>query len=315
VSESRTWDNYKERGSEWFFRGCLWIYRLLGWTVSRWLVYPVVAFFFLTSSERYQHSRTYFKRLASTEKGRETLGHEPGWRDSYRQYLEFGKGMFNRVSLWLGHEDRYEVEFPDREMFLDYVNNDRGAVLLSFHVGHFDVMRYFALSKGVVVNVVAYWNNTEALNQLLESVDESSQVNLITIDPGDPRGIIELKERVNEGEFVAILGDRVTLGPKDRYQEVPFLGKKAPFPEGPFLTAYLLECPILLTSCVRVGERAYQVNMERFSETVDLPRSDREEQLEAYIRQYARALEDVCQQYPYQWFNFHDFWSHPNESK
>lgn len=315
MSDEKTWNEYDERGTPWFYRSCLWLYNMFGWYGTRWLIYPIVTFFFLTSVSRYRNLQKYFKRLISTEQDREILGHEPGWWDSYQLYLEFGKGIFNRVSLWLGHDDYYDIEFPNRSMLMDYIDNNQGVILLSSHVGHFDVMRYFALSKGVVVNVVAYWNNTEALNQLLESIDPSSQVNLITIDPGDPQGMVELRERIDNGEFVALLGDRVTLGPKDRYQDVPFLGERAPFPEGPFLLAHFLECPILLTHCVRIEAQTYKLMMEEFSEGVELPRSNRQAHLKDHMGRYASELEDLCRQYPYQWFNFHDFWSHPDEQK
>lgn len=311
MSEEGQWRHYRERGSEWFFDACVYAYRFLGWRLARWLMYPVVTFFYLTAPRRYKNSQEYFKHLVATG-GEDLIGGSVDWRDSYRQNIEFGTALFDRVSLWLGNEERYEITFPNRELFLNYIEENQGAILLSFHVGHFDVMRYFALSKGVVVNIVAYWNNTESVNRLLEKIDSTSQVNLIEINSENPQGMIELKERVDNGEYIAVLGDRISAGAEERYRNIPFLGEEAPFPEGPFLMGHLLECSILLTYCVRTGPRKYEVNMEIFADTINLSRPNRDERLGQYLRKYVGKLEDVCKKYPYQWFNFHSFWSEYN---
>lgn len=315
-TEAQDWTGEQsERGAKWLYDLCYFLYKIFGWWVISWLVYPFVTFFFFTDRDRYRASRQYFDRLTSSEVGREALGHEPDWKDCYRQFLEFGGAVFDRVSLWLGYEGRYDVTFPDREQFLDYVNRDQGAILLSFHVGAFDIMRFFALEKGVVVNVVAYWDNAPLVNQLLENIDSSSQVNLIKINPSEPQGMLELKECVDRGEFVAVLGDRVSPGAHGRRTRVEFMGKPAYFPQGPYLMAHFLECPVLLTYCVRVDDRRYQVNMETFSDEIKLSRDSRDREIKQYAQDYALKMEHVCRMYPYQWYNFYDFWSQSDDEQ
>ena len=40
---------------------------------------------------------------------------------------------------------------------------------------------------------------------------------------------------------------------------------------------------------------------------VKLDRKNREASLQAYVDNYAKVLEEICLEYPYQWFNFYDF--------
>ncbi len=37
----------------------------------------------------------------------------------------------------------------------------------------------------------------------------------------------------------------------------------------------------------------------------------REAQLRVWVEQYVAVLESLVRQYPYQWFNFYDFWDAP----
>ena len=106
---------------------------------------------------------------------------------------------------------------------------------------------------------------------------------------------------------MAIVGDRVSARHKERSVYVPFLGRNAPFPEGPFVLASLLACPVYLVFCTKVG-RKYRLYIEPFEERLVLPRGRRREALEEVIARYARALESHCLRAPTQWFNFFDFW-------
>ena len=62
-------------------------------------------------------------------------------------------------------------------------------------------------------------------------------MNTRVIDIGQPSVdfMLQIKDRLQRGELVAILADRP--GPDGRVAEVDFLGKKARFPTGPYAIA------------------------------------------------------------------------------
>jgi predicted LPLAT superfamily acyltransferase len=93
-----------------------------------------------------------------------------------------------------------------------------------------------------------------------------------------------------------------------RVSEAMFLGEPAPFSQGPFILAALLNCPVLTLFCLRegAGHRAY---FEGFADEVALPRKARAEALAGYVARYAQRLERYCLQQPLQWYNFYDFWA------
>lgn len=104
-----------------------------------------------------------------------------------------------------------------------------------------------------------------------------------------------------------IAADRVPVVGHKRVSYVPFLGAEAPFSQGPYILAALLECPVYTAIAVREGQK-FRVFIDHFSDKVILERKEREEKLRYFSKKYAENLEYYCLRYPYQWFNFFDFW-------
>jgi predicted LPLAT superfamily acyltransferase len=103
-----------------------------------------------------------------------------------------------------------------------------------------------------------------------------------------------------------MLADRAP-GPARRIT-VPFFGRAAAFPVGPFILAASLGIPVLSFSGVRTGRRRYRVTFAPFAERVTLRRRCREADLAAIVARYATWLEEGCRAHPFNWFNFFAFW-------
>ena len=188
----------------------------------------------------------------------------------------------------------------------------QGAVLLGSHLGSLDAMCLLAKERGIIVNVLTFRANSQNISKVLGRLQAEHNLRIIEHDPASGLAVFEILECIGRGEFVAINGDRtgVRLGrQRDRVSWVPFLGKDAPFPQGPLIVASLLGCPVLLTFGLRTGDGAYQLYVEEFAQRVVLPKEAREQQLSHWLTAYAKRLEYYCCKAPYQWFNFYDFWS------
>ena len=125
-----------------------------------------------------------------------------------------------------------------------------------------------------------------------------------------PATAVQLKERIERGEILVIVGDRTPATDNGRFSRALFLGREARFPQGPMILAHLLECPVYLFFCLKRDGR-YALHLERFAERVELPREEREAAIARYVAQYAARLESYCREAPLQWFNFYDFWHEP----
>ena len=126
--------------------------------------------------------------------------------------------------------------------------------------------------------------------------------------------VLPFKEKLERGEWVVIVGDRISAQAPERAVWADFLGKPAPFAIGPWVLASVLQCPVYLMFCMR-QQNGYNLIFTPFAEQLQLPRKDRQQALQTTIQQYAQQLEQVACRYPLQWFNFYDFWHLPTPSQ
>lgn len=114
---------------------------------------------------------------------------------------------------------------------------------------------------------------------------------------------------------MAIVGDRIAVSPQRggdwRVTWSPFMGQPAPFPQGPFILASILACPVVLIFALR-QHRKLTVHCEPFANPLTLPRGERQQALQEAVDRYAQRLEHYALQAPLDWFNFFDFWRLPD---
>lgn len=302
------WADVTERGSLFGMRLTARVYRLVGHRFSEYFILPIVAYFFLTDGKGRRASRRYLERLHAFSPGAEPFGHAPTWRDSFRHYREFGLAILDRLRFTLGGATDVDIVFRGREHLAGLVADKRGAILLGAHLGSFDALRLLAARTGVTVNVLMITRHAPRINAILRRLNADVDIRVIEADPVAGDAVFRLRACVERGEFVSILGDRVGGSPRARVVRVPFLGGTAAFPQGPFLLAHALACPVVIMIGVRRSANRYEVFAEPLAERVVLPRAARTEQLRTLVRRYAERLERYCIRAPYQWFNFFDFW-------
>jgi predicted LPLAT superfamily acyltransferase len=284
------------------------VYRLFGRRLAALFILPIVAYFFLTDRRGRRASRQYLDRVYAHPGGPAALGHRPGPWDSFRHYREFALVILDRLCLWLGRTDRFEIAFDGHEPLARLVREGRGAIVVGAHVGSFDSLRLLAERRGIRVSVVMFTRHATKINRIFSELDPASTVRVIHVDPGSTRTVFEIQERVQAGELVALLADRMAGAAQRDAVEVEFLGAPASFPAGPFLLAGALRCAVVLMVGLRTGHTRYEVFAETLAEQVSWPRAERTARLRELVAAYAARLEGYCLRAPYQWFNFFDFW-------
>jgi len=275
----------------------------------RLCLHPVILFYVLFNGKARKASKLYIEMLNNFNKNGSRELVKPGWRSTYKHFFSFGEMMTNKFFAWQGkvRDGDIEIQTPDEfKKLMDSLDAGKGAILIGSHVGNLETMRAFATMKaGLKVSGLTYTEHSAKFNKVLGEINPSSGMNLIQIKDVDISTSMRLKEKVDSGEIVVIVADRVMR--KSKTLEADFLGGKARFPVGPFILALLLECPAYFVFCVR-GERKNNFYLQRISIPLDSPKSQRDAVLKAMVGEYASALEKICARYPLQWFNFFDFW-------
>jgi lauroyl/myristoyl acyltransferase len=173
-----------------------------------------------------------------------------------------------------------------------------GLVVVSAHVGNWEMAgRLLASSARRATNIVATPDEIPELERWVRR-DGSGMRFVPRAHPGIG---VELVAALRRGEVVALQGDRA-IGTRGDIM-LPFFGRPAPFPVGPFLLARAAGVPVVAAVCLLGRGHRYHVR-------IGAPMAVERGGEEAAARAWVALLEDIVREHPTQWFNFFDVW-HP----
>ncbi|GLP97034.1 glycosyltransferase family 2 protein [Paraferrimonas sedimenticola] len=310
-SSTAHWAEEKERGSVIGIKLLLWSYRTFGRKAFSMLLHPVIAFYFLADRKARQASRQYLAQLQQHLSAQKMTSCVPS--SSYPHFYSFGQNMLDKLAGWHGDIGYEQLHFMEQTQACIDKDADKGRVIIGSHLGNLELCR--AMSEQYtdrVINALVFTKHAENFNSVMRQVNPNSSLNLIQVTELGPEIAILLQQKLERGEWVVIVGDRTSITQHNRVVWQDFLGKPAPFPQGPFVLSALLKHPVYLMFGFSNKGR-YEVFVEPFEEHPCLPRKDRQKVLEGMVSRYASRLEHFATRYPLQWFNFFDFWKINNE--
>jgi predicted LPLAT superfamily acyltransferase len=304
-ADERPWYQQPERGAYWGMKFSLLTYRFLGRSAMEVLLRIIVFYFFLFNGRARRASRDFLQQVYRYAGVCEGLKGKPSLWDSYRHFYHFSDALVDRVAAWNGDMTVDDFDFPDREKLKSY---PKGVVLLSSHLGNMDMCRALSNhSQGRKINVLLHTEGAPGMNRLLQEINPASCVELISVREVNPSTAICLQEKIDAGEWVVIAVDRVSPDNPGRTFPVSFLGRQARLPQGGFVLAALLQCPVYAVFCLKQQGR-YGISVECLAEQLPFKRKQREAVLSDVIGRYAMLLERYTCRAPLQWFNFFNFW-------
>ncbi|MGZ8223539.1 MAG: LpxL/LpxP family acyltransferase [Methylobacter sp.] len=299
------WAHMEEWSVIWGMRFLLRIYLLFGRTVLQLFLYPVVSYYWIFNRQAREASRAYLCRVADVMPALRLSG-SAYW--SYKHFISFANAIIDKLAAWSGALSLADVEYHGRDKLLAEVKKGQGIVLLGSHLGNLEVCRVIAyLDKKMRINVLVHTKHAEKFNRLLNQYSDDSRLNLIQVTEITAATSILLSDKIANGELVIITADRTPVNNQQRVSKVDFLGAKASFPQGPFILASLMKCPVYTLFCLKqLGKHV--IYFEHFSDGLKFSRKNRQQAMQQTIQQYAGKLQDYCLKEPLQWFNFFDFW-------
>ncbi|OCH14687.1 glycosyltransferase [Aliivibrio sp. 1S128] len=304
------WSSHAERGTILGIQFLLWIYSTFGRGVFSLLLKPVMAYYYLRGGPVKQASDDFIQQVNAYARVKNiTL---PEKLSSYRHLVSFGETMLDKLAAWRGDFSEKNLIVHGTEHYEALSKREKGIVMLGSHLGNLELCR--ALSrrhKDLKINALVFTEHAERFNAVMKTVNPQSDVNVIQVSKMGPDTAILLQQKIDAGEWIVIVGDRTSVTKEDRVIWADFLGKPAPFPQGPFMLASILKQPVYLMFGLRDDtqkESRFDVYFEPFSEQIILPRGQREEALQEVVQNYARRLEHFTLKAPSQWYNFFNFW-------
>ncbi|WP_318434959.1 glycosyltransferase family 2 protein [Photobacterium leiognathi] len=308
--EQQHWSSHAERGTILGIKTLLAVYSLLGRKAFNVLLKAVMGYYYLTGKKARKASEDYLEQLESYASDNQlTL---PSKLNSYDHLLSFGHTMLDKLVAWKGDYSENNLTIHGDEHFNELAKRQQGIVVLGSHLGNLELCR--ALSSrhpDIKINALVFTEHAERFNAVLKAINPDSDLNLIQVNELGADTAIMLQQKVEQGEWVVIVGDRTSVTKEQRVVWADFLGKPAPFPQGPFILASVLKVPVYTLFGLRDDSQAtphFDVYFEPFSEQLILPRKTRETALQETVQQYASRLESYTIKAPLQWYNFFNFW-------
>ena len=299
------WAQIEERGIIWGMHFLLKTYLIFGHKLLQFFLYPVVSYYWLINRQGRHASQQYLQRVAAYQSASSI---KVGLYGSYLHFISFANALIDKLAAWSGRLTLDDVEYHGREAIINHIDQKQGVLILGSHLGNLEVCRVIAkLRSKVNINILVHTQHTEKFNSILNKYAGSENLNLIQVTNVNAATAILLKDKIETGELVIIAADRIPVTGQNRVTQSDFLGDLAYFPQGPFILALLLKCPIYTLFCLKRQNKQI-IYFEHFSDSLTVSRKQRAEVIQQFVDKFAERLQRYCLKEPLQWFNFFDFW-------
>lgn len=285
----------KSKGTPLGYRIFVWVLKTFGVLPAYFLLRFVTLYYFFFSFKAsrqiyslYRH-RLGYSRFSSIIK-------------IYKNYYLLGQSIIDKVVVMSGIKNNFSFDFDGEENLRKIAAMGKGGMLLSAHIGNWDVAGHLFTRLETRINIVLYDGEHEQIKEYLEGVTGKRNVNIIVIK-NDLSHIYAISDAFSKNELVCMHADRFIAG--NKIMTANFLGREAKFPMGPFLLASKFKVPVSFVFAAKESKLHYHFFA---SEIKDYSVYTKENVMPEMLNDFAAEMENKVKRYPEQWFNYYDFW-------
>ena len=283
----------KTDGLPWMQRSLIGMFRVLPISVMYGIMALVVPFYMIFNRKGYNSTYTFFRK-------RFQYGRLKSFRKVYANHFRFGQVILDRFGVYAGKKYKFSVEGQE---FLDELeDHPEGFVLLSSHVGNYEIAGYSLKPKAKRFNALVYAGETATIMENRRRILSQNNMNIIPVT-SDMSHLFALNSAIDNGEIVSMSADRIFGSQKA--SECNFFGEPARFPLGAFALSAQKNASVLAVFVMKETTKKYHAYVRKIQcdRTAKL-----REQMNELAQNFAENLEEIVRKYPTQWFNYFDFW-------
>lgn len=293
MSEETSWEG-RSRGNTTGYKIFVWLLQKGGLAAAYSLLHFVTLYYklFVPSATR-PLRYIYSKRLGFSKREASNL--------IAKNLCIFGQTLIDKIAVLSGAADKLSFTHEGVENIEQLVKDGKGGILLSAHLGNWEVAGHLLKRVNTVINIVMYDGEAEDVKQYMNQFESNRSFNIIFIKD-DISHIYEMSAALARNELICLHGDR--FRPGNRTMEHEFLGEHALFPAGPFILASKLKAPVCFVFAFKQTNfhyhfYAYPPKVYDGRGTVGMDKM---------LNEYIGMVEQKVREYPEQWFNYFDFW-------
>ena len=198
-----------------------------------------------------------------------------------------------------------KVRIRGKENLLNTTKSPKGVIMISAHIGNWEMCHLFLSSYLQKSQVVVARNQSVFIERIINKL-RTSTGNTIISKKG---AMIKLVRTLRKGKIIGLLIDQGTS--RREGVDVTFFGRKTNATYAASLLAARYNCPVLPVYCIREPDAKLTVVVEpalKLHKTADV-RAD----LQTNTQIMTNSVEKIVNLYPEQWLWFHKRWKkhHP----
>lgn len=220
-------------------------------------------------------------------------------RESYR-----GLGRVTIESILLSREPKEAVlaafsGTDNWEKLEAALAEGRGVVLVSGHIGSWELSAAYMAARGVPVDAIAMHMANPLSDSFFRRTRERFGMRVLF----DDEAVRAIPRALREGRAVGFLSDQGALGLASTF--VDFFGRPAKTPRGAAVFALRNKLPMLFIAAIRQPDLSYRFIVRDVALS---DADDREQAVDDTVRNYTKAIEDCVREHPEQYFWQHRRW-------
>ena len=164
-------------------KGTLLGYKIFVYSIKKlgirtaYIVLLFVAFYyflFAWSSNRVMYN--YFRKRQNFSISRSIVG-------IYKNYYIFGQTLLDKATISMGFRNWFTYDFDGIEILKSLIKEKKGGILISAHVGNFEIAEYFLndINTDINIHLVTTDLERDAIKNYMEQIRVKSTIKFIVI--------------------------------------------------------------------------------------------------------------------------------------
>ena len=166
---------------------------------------------------------------------------------------------------------QFLMETQGLEHYNHLCEQESGFVVLSSHIGNFEMAGYTQVSDKKSVNALVYFGEKASVMENRGKMFGPNGNKMIQVRD-DMSHLFEIDNALTHGEVVSIPADRVWGSQKSIL--LPFLGHEARFPLGPFSVATMRGLDVVCVNVMKTSTRGYLIIVTPLDYDKEAPRRE-----------------------------------------
>ncbi|MFH1553020.1 MAG: lysophospholipid acyltransferase family protein [Candidatus Omnitrophota bacterium] len=194
------------------------------------------------------------------------------------------------------------TEFEGGEYLDGVLLEGKGAVVLGFHFGNWELLGLYLRHKGYDGALIARRIYFEKYDKFVAGLRGRFGARMIYRDESPKKMLKELKE----GRILGVLADQDVDSVDGTF--VNFFGRPAYTPVAPVKIAMAAKTKLVPVFVVRKHDNTHKMIVEKPIDLSEMNDNDKEEGIRRYTQMWTALLEKYVREYPEQWVWMHSRW-------